>query len=659
MDDFSQLLTILERKIKQPQGKLSCYHFLRTLYNVFNNLTPDTLLRLYRSHYFKFKDIVDLNETELSIFITFYNKGSSGFSLNILKNWKETMEMNEIKMIIRKFLKKGLITMIQEDDIKLIDVLTYLSNEQLIFLHGKYCKFMTRKVNKEDLIKDIIDRGKQRNLIGRAIGFEMKSVALECIGGIYKIYPSFHCVITTIFALHYPDLMDFRFSDNFKVSVDSNIGKEVLNKLALFSKTVDVFKEPNNVKLLDIYDNLGDILLYIQSLEVLSKIMQIKFTGSAEFGRYVRFAVDGLRKNGEELKNWLNKNLPSKILKFNSVSVMLYIMKEAAEIYMRDKRHDITEEIYEILTEDIEYIPFIGSKEYSEWWIRRVINYKFIGNKNEQVKLIEKCDKYKEYIREAYYDDIQERKSKMTPILEQNIFHYPTEKVQLEALSKTGDSGIKNQFYIRSGVDKILVSVEEAAFSYIMNRGDFTHGGIYENEIWIETFYLLFGDIVNSKKDTLIPYFHELTNSHPLLGTVDFIKYNKDDLIDRCNNFYYGNIQMKLKIIQSNMDLYINCYKNGDKKPVFTSPSSFLEFLGCLNVKGLLLLCLHRASQNTTLFSGFPDIVAWNIHKKYLYGYEVKGPGDRLSNKQKLAFKIMTNLLEAPTKCFYVESNSL
>lgn len=77
-----------------------------------------------------------------------------------------------------------------------------------------------------------------------------------------------------------------------------------------------------------------------------------------------------------------------------------------------------------------------------------------------------------------------------------------------------------------------------------------------------------------------------------------------------------------------------------------------------MNIQNLTLLCINQMSFKRGLFSGYPDLVLWNVETRDISCFEVKGPGDTLTCKQKLAIKILNTFLCIPCKCINVKAQS-
>uniref|UniRef100_A0A0K0EDU9 Fanconi-associated nuclease n=1 Tax=Strongyloides stercoralis TaxID=6248 RepID=A0A0K0EDU9_STRER len=622
MEDFSSVVIQLNKRLLEKQERLDCYHFLRILYNVIVKFDPETRNEFFTPFYLDITSIANLDNVSLAMLLTFYYKG---FGTH-----------DEMKNIMKIFLKKGLSFMVQNEDINLINVLEMLTVKELNILHKKFCK-VKKKTTRDEIFNDIINSGKQRNLMGKNVGITIKNCAIEMLS-----------------ALHYPDLMDIRNDYNFES--DSIMGKNVLQYLSKASEMSNDFKDNSNVLIIKIYNNFDDIMDYVDSIEMLRRIQSTDNVMSETFINVIKYTREALINDSKKISKWLNKNLPIKLLQYTRISISCYIFYVAAEKFVKAREYKVAEKLYFYITEDKILIPFIGSKMYSKFWIRRCINIKNNGDLDFQKQFYKNLSNFSMYFLESTNIEIHERESKLTPDTNNSIYTYENEEIVLPILKKTGSSGVKNQFFITKNNHTFLVNVEKAVLEYFMSTNKYTHGGHYENQIWIEAFYLIFGDLVFNKIDIYTPYCHEFIKEHPLLGSKDYVAKNIVFLKNRYNTFVFGNVVDQREIVKKNMELYCEI-KNIDRDcTIFENPQEFFKFIKCINIQNFILLCINQMSFKRGIFSGYPDLVLWNVKTHDIICLEVKGPGDILSCKQKLAFKILNTFLHVSCKCINVKA---
>merc|ERR1712029_257740 len=74
---------------------------------------------------------------------------------------------------------------------------------------------------------------------------------------------------------------------------------------------------------------------------------------------------------------------------------------------------------------------------------------------------------------------------------------------------------------------------------------------------------------------------------------------------------------------------------------LFRNVDHFLGLLACFKADQLHGICDRLVKHHRHTRSGFPDLTVWNPATKRVRFVEVKGPGDRLSNKQILWLEVL------------------
>ena len=73
-------------------------------------------------------------------------------------------------------------------------------------------------------------------------------------------------------------------------------------------------------------------------------------------------------------------------------------------------------------------------------------------------------------------------------------------------------------------------------------------------------------------------------------------------------------------------------------------PDHFFGLVSCFTPRQLHGVCERLVKHHRHTRSGFPDLTVWDPAAKRVAFVEVKGPGDRLSNKQVLWLEVLANL---------------
>ncbi|CAO3582567.1 unnamed protein product [Absidia cylindrospora] len=238
------------------------------------------------------------------------------------------------------------------------------------------------------------------------------------------------------------------------------------------------------------------------------------------------------------------------------------------------------------------------------------------------------------------------------PRREQHDFSYltlkkPTEKIiHAERISDT-ITGKKSSW---RGDDGAEISVEEVSIQYYNKQG---YQGLHtENGVITMLFMLLFWDIIFS----------------PVPGAFE-TPYQTAPLDLWSDAFYVeriGLINERLDLIgQVNSSTYLDIITKVDdeQRPLQTLCAGvnwnyeqihLLEIAECMGPQSISALCRLLAEEFGHRQGGMPDLCCWNYTEKRCLFVEVKGPGDKLSETQKVWLDTLSNM-GIPTEVCYVK----
>ena len=187
-----------------------------------------------------------------------------------------------------------------------------------------------------------------------------------------------------------------------------------------------------------------------------------------------------------------------------------------------------------------------------------------------------------------------------------------------------GTSGSK-ALYLDTATSEIL-SVEELALAHFKSKG---WKGIHsENSIIKTIFGLLFWDILFMDMPGVFvsPY----QNAPMDLGHPCFYEARSQEIESRLESVRKGNAKSILE------ETYSKQKHKGCIGVDWTrySCSDLLEILDCIGPKPLSFLCSKFAKFYRLYSGGIPDLCLWKSSPLEVKFVEVKGPGDRLSEKQ-------------------------
>ncbi|KAJ8085107.1 hypothetical protein PM082_003891 [Marasmius tenuissimus] len=193
------------------------------------------------------------------------------------------------------------------------------------------------------------------------------------------------------------------------------------------------------------------------------------------------------------------------------------------------------------------------------------------------------------------------------------------------------------------------VTVEELALQFYAKRG---FKGLHsETSILTTIFALLFWDVIFAD----IPgAFETKFQAGPLDLAEDSFYYARKDLIDRrIQDIEAGHAR---RLVEKHDKMYRgqNTLCVGVRWDV-CPPEDLLEAVECLKNDTLVCICRLFCEDYAARARGVPDLFVWNYDKRECMFVEVKGPGDRPSETQKLWFDTLLNARADVEICRIIE----
>lgn len=278
------------------------------------------------------------------------------------------------------------------------------------------------------------------------------------------------------------------------------------------------------------------------------------------------------------------------------------------------------------------------------WWDRMLLNLdSHMKEKSECAKMIMLAIK-DDSVHEKELLSIQDRALKLKEMPSDfkpplNIGTPQKRTITAKILSKNLGDGRVNRFVIRDEINEgdIECSVEEIARRWFMENEGYTIGVHDEGATWHTLFGLLFYDIIFSMDEYVASTWHSEVQDCPsdLSNTLYSKRKEKFDerfewMIDAEQELIEENIRKiwELKKNETNRECSWKHFPSGVEDCV--------SLFQCVPRPGLIAIFRRLAENYRNSRSGFPDLTLWNPEKKTLSVIEVKGPGDRLSTKQRL-----------------------
>ncbi|XP_031779322.1 fanconi-associated nuclease 1 isoform X1 [Nasonia vitripennis] len=241
-----------------------------------------------------------------------------------------------------------------------------------------------------------------------------------------------------------------------------------------------------------------------------------------------------------------------------------------------------------------------------------------------------------------------ETKSKIQKVQEelenQGIVIQTTRSTTIFAtMASRAEAGGKSTWSVTiNGNDKYYGSVEMLALQHYTAEKSYHVGLHCEGSLPVTLFAVFFWDELYK---TFVPgAFVSKYQDAPLdLFTAEFFNNRKKFIEEKIKFIRALDLDTFTDWMQDRF-LNYNQYRSVMSNTLFKNDQHFKEIVTCLGIDGVTGICERLVSNFRLWRSGFPDLILWNSLTAKCKIVEVKGPGDTLSEKQKLWLQYLERL---------------
>ncbi|CAJ0591774.1 unnamed protein product [Cylicocyclus nassatus] len=478
---------------------------------------------------------------------------------------------------------------------------------------------------------------KQKGLFGQtsSVAVAMAKTVKKELGACYRINRNISMIFKALFTLYAPTEM----CSSLVIDQPSlNLSQNLLYTLLRMDQGAVQFPAPNPCQhILSIYDNKEELMEYVEAKELETELVFLMSTGKLDGAYECAFkARERLLGLSEESRSRA-ADLSISLRRYTAFAVLIRCIAHGAGVLERQKKYATAISWQRFLLKTPELKPFCTNAR-GAWWDRLALNLDAHMKEREEAL---------QEIREGMDDDAVADKDKLMlqdrairisngDFLERIVIMNPIKKEILgTTLAKElGDSKI-NRFVVKDDVDFAECSVEEIVRRHYLAKEGFNNGVHAEGSIWHTILGLLFYDIVfdHSLKDV---WLSEL-QAHPIdLNSRDLYK-NRQERFDERFAWLETTTNEEIEdVVRSTWSAQHAQETSEINWELFHSVDDLLVFLFCCPRPGLLAVLRRVITDYRNCRSGFPDLTVWNSSKKTVAVVEVKGPGDKLSTKQRL-----------------------
>ncbi|VDM60871.1 unnamed protein product [Angiostrongylus costaricensis] len=372
-----------------------------------------------------------------------------------------------------------------------------------------------------------------------------------------------------------------------------------------------------------------DYFRYVEAKEIETKL--IGFLNNNKFAEAYECASEAR----ENLSRAKAASLPIFLRRFTTFEVLMRCTMHGAGVLERQKKYAIAISWQRFLLKTPELRPFCSSHR-GALWDRLALNLDAHMKEREEAL----CE-----IEEGMNDDAVAAKDMLMlqvfyPYI-YNIYFKDEMRCMKEicgvVLSKDlGDSRV-NRFVLNdSDGHCVECSVEEVVRKHYIEFEEFNSGVHAEGSIWHTVLGMLFYDIIfdNSVENV---WFSEL-QTNPIDLNSKSLYDNRQERFDE--RFKWVGSATEEELTETILTTW-NARRNVETSEINWELFQD-EFFFCCPRLGLLSILKRIVMDYRNCRSGFPDLTMWNTPTKTIAVVEVKGPGDRLSTKQRLWLDFFT-----------------
>ncbi|EFP08211.1 hypothetical protein CRE_16875 [Caenorhabditis remanei] len=285
------------------------------------------------------------------------------------------------------------------------------------------------------------------------------------------------------------------------------------------------------------------------------------------------------------------------------------------------------------------------------WWDRMLLNLdSHLKEKQECAKMIQLAINDPSVLEKELLS-IQDRALKLKEMPPDfrpplNIGIPKKRVISARTIAKSLGDGRLNRFVIRDDEkeEDVECSVEEAARRWYLENEGYTIGIHDEGATWHTLFGLIFYDIIFSTEEDVASTWHSEVQDCPSDLSNTLYSKRKEKFEDR----FEWLAEVDQEVIEDNIRKIWTLKQNETNRECSWKhfPSGVEDCVGlfqCISRTALVSIFRRLAENYRNSRSGFPDLTLWNPEKKTVAVIEVKGPGDRLSTKQRLWLSVFAD----------------
>ncbi|EJD75146.1 coiled-coil domain-containing protein MTMR15 [Loa loa] len=493
---------------------------------------------------------------------------------------------------------------------------------------------------KIEICRSLLKFATQKNVFGITMEKRVLHKIKEELGPCFRIRKEIVNIFCAIFTIYSP--MDMNSALLFD-QPSINLPSQLLFVLLQLDTDKLRFPAPYNPCLINIYTDAEKLFRYIKAKGLETKVADLtqrgRWTEIIECAKKARIEF----QDAYAVRRQFYESLVGDLRRFTDLHVYARCISHGVEALERIRDYAEAVAWLEYMLHAIEF-KLILANARGGWWDRLALNLDaHLKDKDRAMKAVI-AGLEDPVLGDKDRLSLQDRGRKLCSGWKGPLEEMDPEKISIKGsvLGKNLGEARINRFLIEKNGISCECSVEEVALDHYLRKESFKEGVHAEGALWHTIFGLLFYDVIFDPAVENV-WFSETQMNPADLNSRTFYTSRQDlfelrfkeieeadfdDLLlemERTYNNYYG---------VTNSEITWNCFIDFEQVK---------RFMICCPIAAVCAIFRRLITDYRNCRSGFPDLTVWNDEKKLLAVVEVKGPGDKLSTKQRLWLNFFQN----------------
>ena len=327
------------------------------------------------------------------------------------------------------------------------------------------------------------------------------------------------------------------------------------------------------------------------------------------------------------------------LLRFTEEWVLTRVMRQGLAALQRLRKYEEAASLIELL---LGYTPMWYKR--GSWWENLALIHHFHLKKPDAARTAVLAGLADPLISRDSRIALELRLSKLyrnfTP---EFTFEPKTVNIDVVALEGSGSAANSKKIWLGdNNGETVLCGVEDVTLNYYINNFDFKEGFHCEGSVLSTLFSIICWDILFSDVDNV--FYNQYQYSPLDLNSRDFYTNRKKQFDEYFAHLSKLSEQEISDIVTNKWELYQGTGCDGLNWDLFSDLDQCKRCVVCITPPKLVKLFEIYVEDVRGKRSGIPDLSVWNYETREFAMVEVKGPGDCLSNKQRVWLRCLDEI---------------